>query len=427
MKTNFDNNEWLHNQFQGVDPAWDRILMSSGSGRSYGESITHPIAAGRSTSASSDFKSAQRQAIAGDVVNKRLKVVTPFDRNVYAVGRVGNKGNFASRESVGAFVKSIDDEVAMVTGSLRSKLSADIWRDGTGAIGASDTNTSNNATAFILADYTDLWYWEVGMQFVFANSASTIRTVTKVDRNNKTINFTPAVSPALAKGVKAHYPGATGQVANTFEGIAAIITNTGLNTVFRGHDRSIDPTRLAGWVINDKAKSSDNPRPILNTIRRACVKISNFYRSVEGKEVNLPNDVYLGSAAWEALSDEYDQKTQLRRVRSSELKTGYLGFEGIEVGVCGKTITAWSCPALNPLTGYLLDTKGWALNWIGQNDKTPVVLHKFQNGGYFDDVSDDAALEFRMQCHPVLRCLTPAVNARLNFTNSATTIRAYTT
>ena len=425
LKTNYVDNGMLYDQFQGADPFLSMVLKKPKSGSKSGTSLTFPIAVGRSTSISSNFHSAQLQAKAGTSANKRQSVVALFDDDVYAVGRVGYKAEFATKDGAGAFVKAVEDESSMVMDSLKSRTSADIWRDGTGVIGQATSAVTTSATTFVLKSYADLYYFEVGMQFCAVGSLDKEHTVTKVNRGTKTITFTPVLGTAVAANGNFYFPANSDTAgAGSYDGVSKIITSTSLGTAYRGIDRSLDPTRLAGWDIDSKNYVlATNPRPILETIRRAAVLMNNFYRSADGKSTNINQDCYLGSAAWEALSDEIDQKTQLRRVNSSELKDGVLGFEGLQIIVSGKTVNVWACPTLNPLQGYLVDLDSWAFNWLGEGDKSPIQFKTMTNGTYFKDVDDDDSIEFRMQFHPILSCFAPGQNASLTFKGADTISR----
>ena len=424
---NYVKNGHLYDQFQGVDPLFTLILGNKNSGNRTGVSIDYPLAVGRSTSISSNFASAQQQAKATGTsnTNKRKVVVVPFDKDVYAVGRVKKKPIFATKGGSHAFVKAVDDESKMVIDSLKSRTSADLWRDGTGLIGEANAATTNGT--FVLKNYVDLWYYEVGMEFCIAGSTATERTVTHVNRQTKTISFTPTVN--VAANAKMYFPAdSSTSGAGSFDGVAKIITNSSLSTAYRGVDRSLDPTRLAGWVITDRAKnSSTNPTPILEAVRRAAILMDNFHRRVKGKPSLLPSDLFLGSATWELLAGEYEAKTEMRRMNSNDLKDGVTGFEGLRIIVGGKVVRAWACPSLNPLTGYLLNTDSWGFNWLGSSEKEPVVFDKMTNGTFFKDVDDDDAIEFRMQFHPILWCNAPGMNAKISFTNNASNINSLLT
>ena len=416
LKINYDNNQWLYDQFRGVDPFYDKVVMNAGSGRRSGESVVYPVAVGRTTSVSDVFKAAQDSAKTTDLTNQRVKFTVPFDKDIFSVGRISKKADYSSRDSMGAYVKAIEDETMQVIGSLKSKISADMWRKGDGVIGELNAQSAGNSGAIVLSSYADLWYWEVGMEFVIPGTYGTRRRVTNVNEKTRTITYTPALSSNLAKGVKLYFPATTTAGAGTFDGVGSIITSdaTALASPYRGVTRNIHPTRLAGWREVATAKSTSNPRPITQAIRKAIVKISSFNRNVEGKAGNIPEDVYLSSAAWEALADEYDQRTQMRRTQTEALKRGIQGFTALTVLAGGKDVNVWACPGLHPTTGFVLDTKVWQLNWMGESDKTPVVFQKMTNDTYFRDVEGEPQIEFRIQLHPVLICKAPALNAELD-------------
>ena len=430
LKTNYINNGHLYSMFAGKSPCLQKILSNSKSGRKTGTSITTPVAVARSQSSGASFSSVGTAALGNSTQEglKRQSFVVPFSNDIYERGFIDNKARFASKDSAGSFVEAVEDETKMKMDALNSRISKDLWGNGSGALGKVASISSGVVT---LSSYTDLFYLEVGT-FIDIYHGSTRRGtasvyITKRDEAAKKITLSATPTGTAANDL-IYAAGDTPSAAATFHGVDSWVpsSNPGASDSFFGINRSVDIARLSGWrVTAADYNSSTNPQPILRAIRKTCTLMSSFFRNSPGKDANMPSDIYLGAAAWESLSDEFDSKTELRRVNSKDLKDGVLGFEGLEIIVGGKRVVAWADPAKDPLTAHVLNTGTWFFNWLGSKD--PVSFEEFPGGSFFRTTDDRPDIEFRMQLHPVLRCEAPGLNARIDLsaTNIANRINAY--
>ena len=448
MKTNYVMNSFMYDQFIGIDPFYNMVVEQKKSGQRTGKSKTTPIAAGRSQNTSSSYREAVKASRDTDGNSvKRLKLEIPYDFDIYAVGDVENKTEYATKDGAGAFVQAIKEETNQIIESMKTKFSSDIWRDGSGVIGKIATGgVDSTKSVLTIANYEDFWLLEPGTNIDIYSSGGVKRNtkrlyIAKVSLKDKTITVAngedstdiATVNAAVAATDNIFMRGdkpndVTNKRYNTFEGVEKWVPSSApaSNDNFYGINRSIYAERLAGFRISAKAyNSGTNPSPIRDTIVRACVIQSNFNRKVMKKSGNLPVDCYLGSAAWEALSTEFQDKTEFRRIKSEEFHKGVTGFNGLEILSAGSTIHIWACPSKNPLVGHLLKLSTWSLNWLGGTKKNPVEFHKYQTGTYFWDVTenvDTPSIMFQIQAHPVLSCEAPGLNIRLDFSQIASRI-----
>lgn len=439
LKTNYVDNEFLYDQFRGVDPMWERLLAQRESGQASGESITFPVAVARSAYMGGKYASVHAQAQATNTAVKREKFVVPFNANVYAKGFVGHKAIYATKDGQGAFVEAIEDETTQVIDSLRSKMSKDVYGDGSAALAKV---SSVSGTAVVITNHADLWYIEPGMFIDVYNGLAASATrrgsasveVTKVNWVTKTLTLSAAPSGIAADDyIFLQGDGNAAAGINTFIGLKGWIPGTapGATDSFYGVNRSNYVQRLAGWRVSALSTSGT----MLETIRRAAVQMSSEWRNAKDKKIdNLPLDCFLHPAAWEVLADEYDDVTAMRRINTNDLATGTKGFTGLQIQVSGKIVNVWACPALNPLEGWLLNMKHWGLKWLGGSAKMPVAFQTMTNGTYFKDVDGGIdsggttpGIEFRMQLHPIMFCKSPGSQCYLNLANISTDINAYFT
>lgn len=434
--TNYLKKEYIDNPdrdslFTGIDPLLDRLLMSKLSGRKTGSSLEVPIGVGRSRNSATTFAEARKNArTERTAVKKAVYSIDLSKTNIYEIGLVENKAIFATKDGQGAFVGAVESETNDVMGALRTKLSGDLYGDGSGSIGQIK---SLDATKKIitLKSREPLWYLEVGqlLDFYSAKDATGVRRgnakneVIKIDREGLKITMKDALNANAAADDYIFYAGDGKQNVgvSTILGLPAWLPKTVVaNDNFYGINRSID-TRLKGFYVE-----AANNGTVYDTIRKAVVKMSGPWRNAKKeKDANIPRDVYLGSATWEVLADEFDDTMEMRRVNSVDLQKGLKGFTALQILAGGVMLNVWSCPALPPYRGYILHPEKWGLNWYGGGLKNPIDFHTMANGTYFKDAHDGPDIEFRIQVHPVLRCNAVGMQCQLAFDNISSDIDAY--
>ena len=463
LKTKYERNKNSFEDLKYSDPFLYFVTDQKQSGVTTGKSVTTMKSAGLSLNVGDTFKDAQNRAkrtpTAGSP-NKRLAEVAKFDTDIFSVGRIELKSTFASKDEAGAFVNELEQEVEETKETLISLTSKNLWSDGSGIIGKVTNapadisiGTGQKQATFKIQSYSDLFYFHYGMSLFFQgldDSDAKVCYVSEVDLENQQVsvvtdtalgaNVASARTAIQNKNIyynrhKTFNASLDAGVGGSFPGVKAIIPSVapGSSDSFRGINRSINPTHLAGWRFSAKAYNKDsNPRPIEESIKRACVMMNQFHRrakkGVKGEAVNsvVPGMVFLASATWQALADEYEDRLTFQKINSESLQKGVSGFTGLEIIAGGKRYVAWSCPGLNNFDAYILDPKAFALKWLGQKDKKfPIQFTEFPYGNYFRAVEDAAEVEFRMQFHPLLICKLPGRCAHINLSNVGDRINRY--
>ena len=435
LHRDYIKNSWMYKQLQGADPFLNRILGTSMSGRTNGgSSIEVPVTIGQAHATSSEFDKAQAQAKQAGTQEQQVVFSFSYDTDSYTLGRVEQKAMYGTRSGALAFAEAADDKLKKTLGGLNENFARRIYSEGFGELGKVSSVSGKTVT---LESKNDVNGIPFGQFLSFASARGTSATVrdvggatkqygevVEVDANAGTITFNETLTGVAANdylflpgdeqksagqgsailGLKAHLP-------------ATLASNDSFGTV----NRNLHRTFLGGNQV--AATSGDS---ILDVIRKGAVRIGARYRGIPNQVENYAaTDIFLGPSAWEALADEYDEVTEMRRMSSEDLKKGVKGFEALAVAVNGKTLYAWCCPALNDLDGFVLNINTWGLKWTGEHEKSPIGLQTMTNGTYFKDVEDAAEVEFRVQFHPILYCAAPGLNCRLDFSNISDDVTKY--
>ena len=432
LKSRFVDNDFRDAQTYGESPMFRDIYSQPKSGLKPGENIVYPIKVSRTNHTSPNFSDAQNAAKSRTGTRERFTI--PYDAEYYDVGRIGSKAIGASKESVGAFVDLLDDEVMDVYESVTGAIGGGLFRSDMYLLGetAAGGGVTTATKTVQLAAGAALLELEVGMEIDAVSSAATTTklgsyTIVSIDRNSRKIVLN-IVTDLLTSGSNKnqfYYKGAessTPKMASIRDFLPGSVTSA--NKTLFGVDRSADVVRLGGVVYTASATDT-----IVEALQKASVKTFQYYRGFQTKMPKKIDCWYVSPIAHQLLVDELDSK--VRYNKSSNVASGderAVGFADIGIYAGGHYIPVKSDP--NQLNGqaFGLNLKTWAINWIGTGPKNkgPVHLFPLPEGGYLKTAHDGAGVEARVQAFPSLGCFAPGLNARVDL-NAITKIGTYLT
>lgn len=213
-----------------------------------GIALTNPYVVaygdGQGAAAGTNFSTAQTNV---SPVKGVQFVMAPKTR--YRIAQVDGVSSVLSMGDPNAFESLIVAEMRGTANGMMNDLGFDLFRDGTGGRGVRASINSNTVTLTLKTDTRNFF---VGMTVVAGTSTTALRTgsttVTAVDYDGGTVTLASAAAiTSFADADILFRQGETGNIL--MEGMASIIPLTapalGVDS-FRGKDRGVQPTLLAG-------------------------------------------------------------------------------------------------------------------------------------------------------------------------------------
>lgn len=302
----------------------------------------------------------------------------------------------AARGNDGAFYDLVSMESEGIFDEMGDSLAFELHRDGNGTRGQRASISTNTVQLTVIDDARN---FKEGMVVIASANAdgSSPRTgsthVVKVDEDAGTVELNDASAiTSFANNDYLFRQSDTGALGTVVDGFDAHIplTAPGGSDSFRGVNRSVNPTRLAGRRINDTAASIEENAGL------AAVKISQT-----GKRAT---DLCLNPVRFWEVVRRRDAKVEYD---GGGGEAGY-GFEYLSISTPAGTLKAYSDPDAPMDRGRVLNMSDWEWKhldnpWIHQinDDKAGFFLRK--------DGSD--AIEGRVVTEGNTICWVPAAQA----------------
>lgn len=297
----------------------------------------------------------------------------------------------AAEDDPGAFLRLVTTETDGIIDEVVDDCSFDLFRDGYGVRGQRGSINTNTIT---LATSDDARNFKVGMTVrsgpntdgTSLNTGTT--TVSSVDEDAGTV--TVASAAAMSGFSDNHYLWRAGDTGyNSCEGLAALFPLAAPSTSesFRGIDRSVDPSRLAGSRLDDTSGLAEE------NLRRLAVKISQ-----RNKKASL---AVLNPVKFDEVARRLDAKVSYTDA-GGEAASGFESFYLATPAGRMKVISDAHCPtnrgyALNMSTLYIWHLKGF-----------PHIIE--DDGRPSSRLSSEDSIEKRVRVMWNLICTDPSSN-----------------
>lgn len=364
-----------------------------------GDSIKIPVKFGPGNKVSTSFSSSQTNTSA----SSRTAFYLTDSYTNYGTVQIERKAIKRCRDA-GAVKSLVQDESDSVLYALRQQIGTILYGNGGGALARI---AANNDPSITVTDPDALVGAEVGMIVRPATTDGTTgsviadpRTITDIDRINGVITLDAAAVGNYAVG---NYIFVGDMFGNVAAGTGAWVPPTDPTaTLFRGVDRTSDVVRLSGVRMT--------ATPGLDaTIGRALVRAVNTVGKFGGK----PDEVYLGSRAFQQFVNELEDKTEIQKfAKMSDGTDAKVGYTGISI-VCGKhRVTVFEdhyCPSA---TAWILTMDSWKVHAVPGG--WPGLIDDDGNSNLRMPTSD--GFEWRYVADWDLACNAPGHNGRMDLT-----------
>lgn len=367
-----------------------------------GKYMPIPLIINTSQGRSGTFANAQSQQTAATVESFALTRTQN-----YSIAQIDNQTMLASKTDKMAFINGATVVIDGAIRALTNSLATQIFRDGSGAIGAIAPGSSFITGVIVLSNASDVVNFEVNMTLE-ARTAGVLDTgvttsgssvyVVAVNRSLGTITVSNSMGGVAGTGL-AGWTATNGSTLNVvgdynigLKGLSAWVPQTTpASTAFFGVDRSTDPTRLGGVRYDGSGQS----------IEEALIDASLLV----AREGGLPDVCITNFASYAALEKSLGAKAQ------------YISFDGpaklyypgiLINGAAGqiKVFPDRSCPAK---TAFLLQMDTWKLYSLGP---APHIA-KYADGLEMLRVYNSDAAELRVVSYAQLGCNAPGFNANV--------------
>jgi hypothetical protein len=332
-----------------------------------GESLTIPIVYESTNGASATFSTAQNNKDTSSMV--KFVITTVEDYSLVSVTR---KVMLQTRNDKGARLKAIEHAHKMALYTAGRSISHGLFRDGEGVLGQISATSNVGTTVITLAEPSDVVHFRKGMKLVASaavggalrNAGATV-TVAAVNRSNGQITATGNWSAGIAAVAAGDYLYREGDARNNgtsrlkMTGLLGWMPLAGPVAAesFFGVDRSVDPTRLAGF-ISDKS-SLPFEEALIEAQSEINVESLGIDTMICNNKVKRLAQKALGSKVQYAKRPAMDEKGPM----------GSIGFETIRLeGDKGPIdlIADPDCPHLNPsdstkALAFFLRSGSWTL------------------------------------------------------------------
>lgn len=370
---------------------------------------------------------------------------------MYGVLKIDREMMLASGDKKGAFASGMQVETEGLFYSLGRQFTYDLYGDGKGYLGFIGATTVLGSPTVVLANANDVIWYQRGQFYQIANPAtdtlraSTTLKVNSVNRSAGTVTFDANISSvagaALGDGIVV-----ADSLNARIRGLRAwLVVPTA--ALFFGVDRTVDPTRLAGHILDCSAAGS--PTVVFDILQELCKRVfreggrpdvavmhvdpmQRLLNYLEGKSVQIRwveetmESVIRRETGAKArrMSDEMDtdagfgeglgkpgSKADLfDNVPDAGVPAGIIGqagFSGIKLFTQSGPLTVFADPACPSADIFVLQTDTWKICSLGS---VPDIID--EDGLDFLRSSTDDAFELRAAYMAQLGCKAPGFNGR---------------
>ncbi len=282
-----------------------------------GKEFAFLVPYGASGAVSAKFLRAKAVATNGETVGNAQFKVTPG--KVFAPYTMSADEVQASITKKGAYLKVAGEKLYMSTRGLRRTMAVAFYGDGYGVIGntGSVASIASAGTQFTFADHSAPAAVEVGQILRIKATASTADNAELADA----VQVIAATDTTLTlKPVSGSNMASTGSKVIALDGSVNSdgtprlpvglagwlpLDRTNIGTSFYGVNRSINPDRLAGVIVDDSALSYSTTNTFTKTIQKAFMRARNH---------GLSNDnalIIVNPFDYQVISDELELRNRL--------------------------------------------------------------------------------------------------------------------
>lgn len=371
-------------------------------------------------------------------------------KKMYGVLKIDREMMRASLDKKGAFASGMQVETEGLFYSLGRQFVYDLYGDGKGYLAFIGASTVLGGPTAVLANPNDVIWFQRGQLYQIANPgtdtlrASTTLKVISVNRTAGTVTFDANISSvagaALADGIVV-----ADSLVNRMSGLRAwLVTPTA--TLFFGVDRTVDPTRLAGQILDCSVAGS--PTVIFDIIQELCKRVfreggrpdvcvmhvdpmQKLLNYLEGKSIQvrwveetmesvirretikkareandeMDTDAGIGEGLGKnAKSNQFDHVPGYEPLQGI---IGQAGFSGIKLFTQSGPLTVFADPACPSTDIFVLQTDTWKICSL---DSVPALID--DDGLDFLRSATDDAFELRAVYMAQLGCKAPGFNGR---------------
>lgn len=358
-----------------------------------GKNLPIPIIYANPQGRSKTFATAQ--------ANKTPSKITDFvlTRNHdYGLASIDNETMLASQGNKNAFMEAATTEIDGALQAVTRSLAIAEYRDGSGTIGRV-ANTTFTVAVATLVNADDVTNFEVGQEIQFSSAATsaTLRnsgaalTIQAVDRSLGTVTFDAVINTVITAAATNDYMNVEGDIELAIKGLDAWLPASSPSaTEFFGVNRSVDPTRLAGYRFD----GSNLP------IEEALIEIA----SMIGRGGGSPSHSFLNFDKYSDLEKALGSKVQYVDLKAN----AEIAFRGILVN--GPKGPIRVIPDQNALSNvsFMLQLDKWKLYSLGS---APMILDSDGNRMLREASAD--AVEVRTGYYAQLGTRGPGFSGRV--------------
>lgn len=357
----------------------------------YGDFAKVPLKYAPNAGRSSAFATAQTNS--SNVKNIAFLVDREKD---YAVARLENELILASKNNSGAFISALKQEIDSAQQNISNSAAQALYGTGSGKIGQISAGSNVATDTITLAQPDDVVFFEVGykVKLSTANGGGSLKAgsaeIEAVNRVTGEITFTAALSSTIGTAAASDFIFIEGDYDAKMKGLGAWLPSTapGGSDSFFSVNRSVDPTRLAGW------RGDLSALPIEEALIQGGYLI--------GRDGGKVDHVMMSFEKYSDLIKSLGSKVQYVDVVA---KDANIGFQGVKVNV-GKSVATVipdrNCPADRM---FMLTLDSWKLKSL---EGMPMILD--MDGLKSLRVSNDDALEIRVGYYANVICEIPGYN-----------------
>ncbi len=368
-------------------------------------------------------------------------------KKMYGVLKIDREMMRASMDKKGAFASGMQVETEGLFYSLGRQFVYDLYGDGKGYLGFIGATTVLASTLLVLSNPNDVIWFQRGQLYQIGNPAtdtlraSTTLKVVSVNRAAGTVTFDANISTvagaALADGIVV-----ADSIANRMSGLRAWLVSP-TATLFFGVDRTVDPTRLAGQILDCNAAGS--PTVIFSIIQELCKRVfreggrpdvcvmhvdpmQKLLDYLEGKSIQVrwveetvesvigretarkareKNDEMNEPADNGGFKIKPDPMDYVPAVNAPDGIIGQAGFSGIKLFTQSGALVVMADPACPSTDIFVLQTDTWKICSL---DSVPALID--DDGLDFLRSATDDAFELRAVYMAQLGCKAPGFNGR---------------
>jgi Family of unknown function (DUF5309) len=360
-------------------------------------------------SRSADFSTAQTLSATSAPGFKGFDVTITSD---YAVGILDSLTIERGKSNKAALVDALDNCIKGCLEEIGNSKSVDLYRNGTGALAQAKASGAFSTTSLTLLNIEDVDNFEVGMELVFAATATgalrnsgASATVTAINRDTGVLtsdsNWTSQVAAAADSDYifcKGDAPNNTGtNVKLTGLGGWIPFTAPSASESFFGADRSTDTERYAGFRHDGSGGSA---------VKDELLKLlTKMYRGTNKRA--RPDHIFMNPIDLQSLLLDIESQHSYQKVDSTNANVFYEAVTFMSPFGQLKVFADKYCPEKY---AWALDLRTWKLASLG---KMPRII---QNDG-LETLRQSSAdgVEFRAVARAQLYTTAPAFNGVVKF------------